>query len=250
MNIHTVKFMSLLAIIITCAGCVKSPGLRPKNLNPLTKESAHDTQTKEQVTVYAKKLSSTEQTAMFGKEAKQLEKYKIIPVQITIENNGRTSLVFTHNNITLASLPIDEVNAKLFASRRWIPLWIALGGIAGILVLSPLVGACCAALFTPAAACPCHLFGNFIGFSLITAMLFGITTTSIATVNAVSNHMSRKEMQRYLKTYCNAEGITINPGIATSMLFFIEEAQLPEKINLLLTDKGFEKSGLSFELAI
>ena len=76
------------------------------------------------------------------------------------------------------------------------------------------------------------------------------TFSCIAIADGIVNHMSKKQMREYLKTCCNINGITINPDISVSMLFFIEESQLPEKLNLLLADKDLEKHALPFELAI
>ena len=97
------KFSGSLLLILTCAGCIKSPSLRPKNLNPLSKETACDAQTKEEVTVYAKKLDAGDQELMFGKYAKQLKKYHIVPVQLTIENKSANCLILTDKNIHLIS---------------------------------------------------------------------------------------------------------------------------------------------------
>jgi hypothetical protein len=234
------KFSCSLLLILTCAGCLKTPIQRPKNLKPLTKETAHDSQTKEQVTVHAKKLSLEDQELMFGNCAKQLEKYHIVPVQLTIENNSTTCWVLTDKNIALNKLTIDEVNKTLFASRRWIPLRILLLGIPIALIAGAGIGVAIASPIT----CPCCIIVPvFMAASVIFA-----TTSCISVVYGIVNHMSKKQMHEYLKTCCNSEGITINPDINASMLFFVKESQLPEKLNLLLTDKNVDKNTLPFEL--
>ena len=237
------KFSGSLLILLTCAGCLKSPLQRPKNLKPLTKETSHDSQTKEQVTVYAKKLDMNDQTEMFGKYARQqLQKYHVVPIQVTIENQSATAWVLADINITLNKLTIDEVNAKLFASRRWIPLRIFLGGAACALICGPLTSALL--LYCNVEICGALWLAGWTATAIVTA------TFCIASGYAISNHISRKQMCEYFKTCCNAEGLTLNKEICASMVFFVEESQLPDKLNLLLTDKDREKHALPFELAI
>lgn len=253
------KLSISLLVILTCAGCLKTPIQRPKNLKPLTKETARDTQTKEQVTVYVKNLSFADQELMFGNCAKQLKKHHTVPVQLTIENNSATCWFLADKNIAIQKLTIDEVNTKLFASRRWIPLWIFLGGTACTAILAPVIGIAAGSLIYTALQ-PCHgieLLAVYLGSvcygTCITAVAAGVlftTTSCISIVDGIVNHMSKKQMREYLKTCCNAEGLTLNPNITASMLFFVEESKLPEKLNLLLTDKDAEKHALPFELSI
>jgi hypothetical protein len=236
------KFTGSLLLVLTCAGCLKTPIQRPKNLKPLTQETSHDSQTKEQVTVYAKKLDFEDQELMFGSCAKQLKKYHIVPVQLTIENNGTTAWVLADKNIILNKLTVDEVNARLFASRRLNPLWIFLGGLAFSYFVLPII------FYLPTA----YLYEVWTS-----ACLFIITSTAvvgtcscIAVADGIVNHMSKKQMRTYLTTYCNMGGVTINPDINASMLFFVKESQLPEKLNLLLTGKNIEKHTLPFTLTL
>ena len=254
------KFSGSLLLVLTCAGCIKSPIQRPKNLKPLTQETTHDSQTKEQVTVYAKKLSIDDQVDVFGKYAQQqLDKYHIVPVQITIENNSTTCWILADKNITINKLTLAEVNTKLFSARRWRPLWIFLGCLAGTAVVAPLIGIAAGSLLYIAMQ-PCHGIEILVGYlgavcygTYVTAIAAGVlfaATSFVTIIDAVSCHMSHKQMREYLRTCCNAESITLNPDISASMLFFVEESQLPEKLNLLLTDKDLEKHALSFELAI
>jgi len=251
------KCICLLSLILCCAGCVKSPFARPRNLKPLNKETARDVQTKEQATVYAKKLNIDDQQELFGKYAKQLQKFHIVPVQVTVENNSAMSLVLADKNIALNKLTIDQVDAKLFASRRWIPLWIFLGGVACTAIIVPLVGIASfhwymAPIYVHTIDPMCAFGAPFFsaGAAIVAGGVLFAATSCITIVDAVSYHMSKKEMQRYLKTCCNVEGITLAPDITASMLFFAEESQIPEKLKLLLTDKNLEKPVLPFELAL
>ena len=234
------KFTGPLLIILTCAGCLKTPIQRPKNLKPLTKGTAHNAQTKEQVTAYAKKLNLEDQELMFGSCAKQLEKYHIVPVQITIENGSQNAWLLTNQNISLKILTIDEVNKTIYASHRWLPLSIFMLGIPLSLIAGPMIAI---AICNPV-TCPCCII---IPAIIACSTIFSITT-GISIVDGIVNHMSKKQMHECLKTCCNIEGITINPDISASMLFFVEESQLPEKLNLLLMDKNAGKNTLPFEL--
>ena len=228
-----------LVLILSCAGCLK----KPINLKPLTKESAHDSQTKQQVTVHTKTLSFDDQKEIFGSDAKQLAKNHIIPVQVTIENRSQTAWLLANQNISLKLLTIDEVNKVLFASKRWIPLFIFLGGLGLALVAAPI-----GCLFIPATAdiaiCLCHVLAVSIA---VTGGIL-LTSSGIAIADGIVNHMSKNQMREYLKDGCNMEGLTITPYINASMLFFTKEADLPEKLNLLLVDKNMEKNTLPFEL--
>ena len=190
-------------------------------------------------------MNVVDQTEMFGKYAgQQLQKYHVVPVQITIENQSTTAWVLTDKNIALNRLTIDQVNAKLFASRRLIPLWIFLGG-AAIAALCGLVG-----LIGAIRRCRFRLSVNYGRCLYAIAGVAAFATSCVIDNFCHFKSMSRNEMQRYLKTYCTTEGLTFNEGMSASMLFFVEESKLPEKLNLVLTDKASEKHTLPFELAI
>jgi hypothetical protein len=233
------KYSCSIALILSCAGCLR----KPINLKPLTKESAHDSQTKEQVIVHAKRLNFEDQENMFGNDANQLAKQHIVPVQITVENSSKTSWLLTDKNISLKLLSIDEVNKTLFTAKRLIPLWIFLGGLGIILIAGAptTIPALIAIGTNPLAKLALIIFASYSAAALSLPLC-------IAAIDGIINHISKKQMHKYLKTYCNIEGITINPDINASMLFFVEESDLPEKLNLLLVDKNTGKNTIPFEL--
>jgi len=240
------KLLSSLFLILICAGCVKSPFARPRNLKPLTKETAHDVRTKEQVTVYAKKLNNGDQQELFGKYAKQLQKFRITPVQLTVENKSELNWILEQQNIDLKKITIDRVSAKMFASRRRIPLWIFWGGVGLAIILGPIAAVACIYLVTT----------DLLGWFFAALVSSGITTgvlivlgTAIAIIEGISCHRSQNEMSTYLKTCCNAEGITVAPDITASMLFFANESEIPEKLNIVLTHMDSSET-LPFELAL
>jgi hypothetical protein len=230
------KCSCFITLILSCAGCHK----KPIHLKPLTHESAHDSQTKEQVTVHAKRLSFEDQENMFDDKAIELTKHHIVPVQITVENKSEKTWFLANKNISLKLLTVDEVNKILFATKRLLPLAMFITGLTDALfatymiLLLDIVGCGCkAALFT---------YGSAI------AGAFLVLSTCIAIACGIANHLSKKQMHEYLKTCCNMEGLTIAPDINASMLFFVEESQLPKKLNLLLVDKNIEQNTLPFEL--
>jgi len=237
------KLLSSLFLILICAGCVKSPFARPRNLKPLTKETAHDVRTKEQVTVYAKKLNNGDQQELFGKYAKQLQKFRITPVQLTVENKSELNWILEQQNIDLKKITIDRVSAKMFASRRRIPLWIFWGGVGLAIILGPVSAVACILYLVPS------LFFAALVSSGITTGVPIVLGTSIAIIEGISCHRSQNEMSTYLKTCCNAEGITVEPDITASMLFFANESEIPEKLNVVLTHTDSSET-LPFELAL
>ena len=222
------KLAAALVLVLTCAGCLKTPISRPKNVKHLTKETAKDIQTKEQVTVYSKTLTDTEQEATFGRSAqRQLKKYDIIPVQLTLENHSTIYWVLSDKNITLNKLTIDEVNTKLFASYRWRPLWIFLGGTALAIIVGPLVG-----------------------YGLLAAGIIFTTTSCVAVVDGTATHLNKKQMRKYLKDNCSEDGITLAPGITASVLFFVKESKLPSELGFTLIDNDLEKHALNFQMGL
>jgi hypothetical protein len=236
MTTKLLKCSLSIALTLFCAGCLK----KPVHLKPLTKEAAHDSQTKEQITVHTKRLSFADQENMFGHETYQLVKNRIVPVQITVENKSENIWLLTNKNISHKLLSIDEVNKILFTEKRLLPLWLFFDGLMQgflieywLLILDNIGCGCKTLLFT---------HGGTI------AAAFIIVSTGIAVACGIVNHISKKHMHEYLKTYCNMEGVTINPNINASMLFFVEESQLPKKLNLLLVDKNTGKNTLPFEL--
>jgi hypothetical protein len=214
---------------------------------PLSKATAHDTQTKQDVTVHTKKLTSAELKDIFGDYTqKQLEKYHIAPIQITIENNSATAWILENNKIKLDKLTIEQVNNKIFSSYRWIPLWIFLGGTVTAITISALI-----AIPIIYSAHGCCAFATAVsGFLLGAASGAIIFTTGsiIAIVDGIANHISKKQMAEYLKTNISPESIAINEGYYVSTILFVNASDLPEKLNLLLTDKNIEKNTLLFEL--
>ena len=241
------KLAAALVLVLTCAGCLKTPISRPKNVKHLTKETAKDIQTKEQVTVYSKTLTDTEQEATFGRSAqRQLKKYDIIPVQLTLENHSTIYWVLSDKNITLNKLTIDEVNTKLFASYRWRPLWIFLGGTALAIIVGPLVGIGIAPLIGE----PVGILLNCVGYGLLAAGIIFTTTSCVAVVDGTATHLNKKQMRKYLKDNCSEDGITLAPGITASVLFFVKESKLPSELGFTLIDNDLEKHALNFQMGL
>ena len=207
---NIVKIITLLFLIITCTGCLKKPALGIKNLKPLTSETARTTNTNEQVTAYSKRLTYSEQELIFGQQAQQLKKYNIIPVQLTLENNSKTCWVLKDSNILLSKLKIDEVNAKLFALRRWRPLWIFLGGAAAALVVFPIVLSA-ATVLSVAPISYLHFGGSALAAGLIASGAVFATTSCIAIVDDISAHTSKKHMRQYLKHVLHARFNQLEP---------------------------------------
>lgn len=255
MNRHYLQFLSTLVLVLLCSGCLKSPIKNPHNLRPLTKETAHDSQTKEQVTVHAKKLTPQDQEEIFGSYTQSLNKYQIIPVQITIENSSTTCWCLTEKSVGLKSLTLDQVNDKLFAARRFRPLWIFLGGTAASLILGPVIGFAISVFMIPAhVGCPgiaalTRLFILGIISGTVAGALF-LATSCATIVDAVSYHMSRKQMREYLTTNFNSNGFLIQEGISASMVYFVEQSELPDRLALVLVDKDVTNNSLHFDLAL
>jgi len=235
------KYICLLSLVLCCAGCVKSPFARPRILKPLTKETAHDVRTKEQVTVYAKKLNNADQQEMFGEYAIDLNKLSIVPVQLTVENRSQLNWVLSNKNIDLNTLSMDQVNKKFFESRRMRPTWIFLGCIGAGIALGGLM-----ALSFGSSS---HFWLVLCGGAILGTSAGFVIGSAVAIVDALSYQSSKSEMRCYLKRRCNAEGITVEPDITASMLFFANESEIPEKLNIVLTHTDSSET-LPFELAL
>ena len=206
--------------------------------------------------MHAKKLGADDQTEMFGNYAnQQLQKYHIMPVQITIENQSTTAWIIADKNIALNKLTIDQVNKTLFASLRWRPLWIFIGGLACTAICYPLfilASVCAYGLIlsrTSTAAMSYLGVFTFLG-SLALGGTVALATVCVPIIDTHSNHVSQKQIRKDLKTFYNTEGATLNADITASMVFFVEEAQLQEKLNLVLIDKDSEKHTLPFTLSL
>lgn len=95
------------------SGCTKNLKYESRRLTPLTRATAHSSQTKEHVTVSVKSFDTSDQTYYFGQKANDLH-----PVQITISNESDVIWVLSKDNISLPLASTTAVTSK-YKSSGW-----------------------------------------------------------------------------------------------------------------------------------
>jgi hypothetical protein len=104
------------------SGCTKNLKYESRRLTPLTRATAHSSQTKENVTVSVKSFDTSDQAYYFGQKTRDLH-----PLQITVDNDSETAWVLSKENI---SLPLASTTAvtKKYKTTGWAS--VALGALA------------------------------------------------------------------------------------------------------------------------
>ena len=119
------RFLTLLSItsLVVLSGCTKNLTYQPRRLSPLTKATAHSSQTKEKVTVSVKSFDTQDQNYYFGKRNDKMH-----PLQITVHNDSDTTWVLSKDNI---DLPLADTNAvsRTYKGSGWttLGLWLVAG---------------------------------------------------------------------------------------------------------------------------
>lgn len=119
------RLLTLLSItgLIVLSGCTKNLKYQSRRLAPLTKATAHSSQTKENVTVSVKSFDTNDQNYYFGKRTANIH-----PLQITVANDSETTWVLSKNNISLPLADTDVVSRQYKASGwttfgLWLVAW-------------------------------------------------------------------------------------------------------------------------------
>jgi len=100
-----------IASLLLLSGCTKNLKYESRRLTPLTRATAHSSQTKENVTVSVKSFDTSDQTYYFGQKSNDLH-----PVQITISNDSDTVWVLSRERISLPLADTAAVAGKYKAS--------------------------------------------------------------------------------------------------------------------------------------
>lgn len=122
MRFSRISILSSIVCLIALSGCTKNLKYQSRRVSPLTKATAHSSQTKDKVTVSVKSFDTNDQNYYFGKRTDNMH-----PLQITVNNNSETTWVLNKNNISLPLADTTAVTRKYKASG-WTS--VALGLIA------------------------------------------------------------------------------------------------------------------------
>jgi len=107
---------------VLLSGCTKNLKYESRRLTPLSRATAHSSQTKEKVTVSVKSFDTSDQSYYFGRKTNDLH-----PLQITIDNDSDVAWVLSKDNISLPLASTSAVTSK-YKSTGWAS--VALGLIA------------------------------------------------------------------------------------------------------------------------
>lgn len=242
------KFIILLILplLIVLPGCLKTPAYLPKNLKPLNEKTSQVTKTQEQVTIYQAQINKDQAQELFGSYAKNLEHHKIVPIQLTISNDGTTTWVLTDNNIQLSKIDLRIMSNKLLNAKGWRPPLIFFGGIvlaAAVCVGIPLMSIIAANIM--ATSFLAASWSVSLGLALGSATF--ITTSCIACYDAFDKMHVRRSVYNDLLTKRGADCISIKPGRHTNILFFAYQESLPSCYKIVLTEDQ-EKNQLIFNM--
>jgi hypothetical protein len=121
-NMTSSRIITLCSVLslVFLAGCTKNLKYQSRRLTPLTKATAHSSQTKDNVTVSVKSFDTGDQNYYFGKRTENIH-----PLQISVNNDSKTSWVLSKNNISLP-LADSEIVARQYKASGWstFGLWL------------------------------------------------------------------------------------------------------------------------------
>jgi hypothetical protein len=237
-----------LPLILVLSGCLRSPLYNAKKLKPLTHETANYTQEQQQVVVHTSNLSDEKCWHLFDSYAKNLKVYNILPIQITIENHGNSCWTLTDKNIRLSKLDLDHVSEKLLNANPWRPPLIFFSGLvaAGLIAASPFIFFVAPALIAP--TCICFYLSGFIISTCFIAAPILLTTSCIATYDAIDKICTKKQIRKDLADKKGSDCMDIKPGSRANILFFAQKDLLPKSYDIVLTDQTHTANDLIFDI--
>lgn len=250
MEKKTTKLIALLLpLTLVLPGCLKTPPYIPKNLKPLTAKTSQETKIDQQVTVHHAPIDHGQAQELFGSYAQNLDHYKIMPIQLTIENHGLATWVLTDNNIQLTKLNLNDVSKKLLNAKNWRPPVIFFGGLMFAFPVS--IGACLIifSCMCPAFGCPCCLLAPLVYGVLLGGAAF-ITTSCIAAYDAFDKLNARHVIFNDLRQKRGSDNMVIKPGMRANILFYVQQDSLPGSYNLMLMDETNSDHKLVFTLSL
>jgi hypothetical protein len=134
---------ALCAAILLLPAC--GPQYQNKALIPMRENTAQYQETKNQVTVYAKRLNRSEANALFDGRGKYLfsTHNPIYPIQITVVNKSADEISFDPTKITLKFANPKNVANRLQYQTVFNTVGIIAAGILGFVILAPLTMIAC-----------------------------------------------------------------------------------------------------------
>jgi len=203
-------------------------------------------QTKQQVTVRAKKLNKKDCIQMFGKKGKKLlnthKSDSLNPIQLSIENKSKQPLQINKKSLNIKTVHPKKAYERLQQfdpgnKKRWI-----IGGVLtglGVL-LAPIVGILISAGVAAAGVGHGCLLGIVVG-GAASGIFFGIpvvTGVGIGTT-AYINHTRQSTLNKSLKNNLNKRQLRkldIKSQQRADLLIFVSEKNIKPNLELTLFD--------------
>lgn len=247
------KFSRLLlsfAVIalVTLSGCVRAPKYTPRPLTKLTKETADYSQTKDNVTVMAKKLTGAESAETFGTDLTTL-KEGITPVQLTVENNNPINMQINSKDVNLRLLSEKNITEKLSHSvgARVAGYGALMGSSAGLAVggfFATVEGVVSLAYI--GVGMPLLATGSVLLFG--GAALF-VAAPIIGIINAVKTAKVNKLIKADVEEK-TLSTLTIQPNETKNTLIFVHTKDLPNEFNLKVAHEADANRTIDFAISL
>ncbi len=207
----TIRLAPLMVILMLLSGCGPHPSF---HLQPLEPKTTYDQVTKELVTVRCATCSRQYIRRLFGRQGDALlglrSHRRIIPIQITIENNSETSWVLSPFDIKLPMADFNEVKARFTKSAATKGLASFIMGTVGSLVLVSFGAA--ASILHPI---PGAIMLGLAGFGMITIPLKSHRT-------AAEFGEQNAYYKQALDHLALRDDIVVHPKETTSKLIFVQ----------------------------
>lgn len=244
---HILLSFSVIALV-TLSGCVRAPKYTPRPLTKLTKETADYNQTRDNVTVMAKKLTGAESTETFGTDLTALKK-GITPVQLTVENNNAAGIRIDNKNTTLPLIPAKDITEKLSYSvaARIAGYGALMGSSAGLAVGG----------FFATAEGVVSLAYMGVGMPLLatgSVLLFGGAALFVAApIIGIINAIKTAKVNKIIKADVEAKTLstlTIQQNETKNTLIFVHAKDLPHEFNLKVAHEADANKTIDFTISL
>jgi len=250
---YTQKIVScaFIGLLLFVSGCAKKSNYKPHSL-PSLKESVHvDYQeTKEQVTVRAKKFTHNDCDTFFGDRASKIlsGKRPLQPIQLCIENSSKVAVLLFDENINLRLVPTQMVAGRLTPYRfATSAIWSGVGLFGLSVITLPW-------LFPAAFPLFCHILGAFgtilsvngAVFFFLSAPLILVATPFIFIADNALFRSCPKELKNCIHKTEKGKAVVIHPDGIIDMLIFVHCDQFKPTFDVTLLNENDQTKKQTF----
>ncbi len=241
---------TFIGLLMCLAGCAKKSNYKPTSLISL-KQLAHIDyeETKEQVTVCAKKCTKDDCDYVFGDRADYIigEKNPLQPIQLCIENKSESLLLLFDSNIALPLVPTQKVIDRLSPWRFTTTATCGAIGLLGLsLFICPLIFPC--AIF-PSFAMAIPPYMSWVLFGAASSLITLATPCIFIADNALFGPCP-EEITNCIHKTKKGKAIAIKQAKTIDMLIFVRKDEFKPTFDLTLLHENDQTKKLTFTVKL